>query len=548
MRSLSHSDRGARGNRWSTSRRSFDALACIAAVLLLSGCGSQPDDPNPIASATIESPGPSASNRPGRVILFSMDTVRADRVGGYGTVETTPNLSKIAASGVRFRDFYAASSFTLPSTMSMLTGLDPLEHGIWNENAVLSDDVSTLAEVLRRSGYRTQGFHEGGYVAEKFGFGRGFDAYKSFAQRKVVVEGLWLLLDWMRSASNQPYFLFLHTYAAHDPYGGFERYRRESPERGLPNDDGLEELRRRYPRRPAGMLSHTSDVPAVTRELCTFINQMISNSERLACGYNILHPSFSKSRHFVRDREALLAGYDDRIRQIDRAIGKIRDQLVELGQWDDTLLVVTSDHGESFFEHGLYRHSNVPFNEVLKVPLLISYPNRFKDIEQHVVPGLAWHLDLLPTILALAGLPAIDSARGSDLTGVIMGDEVVPADRAVFPSVLRLPHEGPSPLRRVVIRGAFKFIEGHPYFGDPDGFLFDLNSSAQEQQNLREQMPEEFEALSGMGSDYASGLVIHPARDRDTGLPITAAPGEISGIAELEPEEEAALRALGYRE
>ena len=202
-----------------------------------------------------------------------------------------------------------------------------------------------------------------------------------------------------------------------------------------------------------------------------------------------------------------------------------------------------------------FLHLSISFSEQSRpnhgtdqVPLFISYPKRLKNIGLQVLPGLTWHLDLMPTILAYAGITVQGSVRGLDLTGVIMGRGLVPKDRSIFLGVLRIPHEGRAPLRRVVYQHGFKFIEGHPYFGDPDGFLFDLDASAQEQQNLRLRAPPQFNALAEQARDYTSSLVIRHARDRVTGQLITALPGEISGIAELDPDEEAALRALGYRD
>ena len=125
----------------------------LIALLVKMACG--PDAPpvlsNETASST-DSGSDQTANRPDRIILISMDTVRADRVSGYGPASNTPHLAEIASEGVLFRNFYAASSYTLPSTMSMFTGLDPLEHGLWSEAALLSPDVRTLAEVLREAG------------------------------------------------------------------------------------------------------------------------------------------------------------------------------------------------------------------------------------------------------------------------------------------------------------------------------------------------------------------------------------------------------------
>ncbi|MBW2542279.1 MAG: sulfatase [Deltaproteobacteria bacterium] len=443
--STSGEESSARGLSISLVR--WVSIALLA--LGLFGCGQEDarrgaDESDERANAQDSRPkGDDAPERPGRIILFSMDTVRADRVSGYGAANTTPNLEEIAAEGVRFADFYAAASFTLPATMSIFTGLDALEHGLWNEAAVLAPEVPTLAELLRNAGYRTQAFHEGGYVDAEFGFDRGFDRYAAYPQRKVVQESLWSILDWMRSAGSEPYFLFLHTYAAHDPYGGFDRYRREHPERGLPTREQIEQWRRKYPKREPGAPSHASTAPAEIRKLCTLFNQLADdNSERLGCGYNNLPSGFPDTPHFELDRAALLRGYDDRIRSIDRALGQIRSLLVELDQWDDTLFIITSDHGEAFFEHGLYRHDQVPFDEALRIPLIISYPRLLREGGVRTVSGITWHLDLLPTILSLANVPQPANLRGVDLSPRLIGNGEEPADRVVFPGVLRVPNEG----------------------------------------------------------------------------------------------------------
>ncbi|HEX9814345.1 MAG TPA: sulfatase [Myxococcota bacterium] len=503
-------------------------------------------DPNARASRARSA---NAHERPGRIILFSMDTVRADRVSGYGTAATTPNLEEIAAEGVRFTSFYAAASFTLPATMSIFTGLDALEHGLWNEAAVLAPEVPTLAELLREAGYRTQAFHEGGYVDAEFGFDRGFDRYVAYPQRKVVEESLWSILDWMRSAANEPYFLFLHTYAVHDPYGGFDRYRREHPERGLPTKEEIEQWRRKFPAREPGATSHAATAPAKIREFCTLFNQLANdNSERLGCGYNRLPAGFPDTPHFELDRSALLRGYEDRIRSIDRAIGQIRSLLVELDQWDDTLFIITSDHGEAFFEHGLYRHDQVPFDEALKIPLIVSYPRLLRESEVRSVAGVAWHLDLLPTILSLANVPYPGRLRGVDFTPRLIGNGNETDERVVFPGVLRIPNEGMEPIRRVAVGSRFKMIEGHAKFGDVEGLLFDLGESPEEQRNLRTERVEIFDDYTERIERYERELEPHPAIHRTTRKPITTQPGEFPAKFTLSPEEEEMLRALGYRD
>ena len=528
-----------------------------AAALSIALAGCEAADPATEASAPDEKPAPDdarreasrSPERPGRIILFSMDTVRAASVSGYANTDTTPNLEAIAAQGVRFSDFYAAATFTLPATMSIFTGLDALEHGLWNEAAVLSPEVPTLAELLGDAGYRTQAFHEGGYVGANFGFDRGFEQYYFYRQRKVVQESLWPILEWMRSAADEPYFLFLHTYAAHDPYGGFDRYRREHPERELPTRAEIDQFRIEFAMREIGVPTPAMTAPTEIRALCTLFNQLADdNAERLACGYNYLPASFPETPHFELDRAALVRGYEQRIRSIDRALGQIRALLTELDQWDDTLFVITSDHGEAFFEHGMYKHDQVPFDEVLRVPLILSYPRLLRERTVRVNTRLAWHLDLLPTILGLANVDYPGELRGVDLLARSKGAEPSETGRTIFPGVLRIPNEGMEPIRRVAVNHRFKLIEGHPKFGDGEGLLFDRQESPDERENLRTANPEVFDALTERTRRYESELEIRPAIHRETGQPITTTPGEFPATFELTPEEEKFLRALGYRD
>jgi arylsulfatase A-like enzyme len=534
--------------------RSRVPLLLIAGMAALA-CGSDPvppetdETPAPLETEHSSEDGPAAHDRPGRILLISMDTVRADRVSGAGDLDLTPRLAEIAAEGVRFERFYAAASYTLPATMSIFTGRDPIEHGVWTEAASLAPGVPTLAEVLANAGYTPVGLHEGGYVAGHFGFDRGFQNYTRLDQRQVIESGFPALLGWIRATGNQPYFLFVHTYAAHAPYGGFERYQETAPDRRLPDAAGLSGLREQYPRTGPNAVSPAATAPDETRRLCSLYNQLRDDiGGFLGCGYGTLSPSFSETPEFERDRAALLASYDARIRAIDSAIGQIRDLLVDLGLWDDTLLIVTSDHGEAFFEHGLYQHDQVPFEEVLRVPLIISWPDRLRDGDVRSIDSLAWHLDLMPTLLGLADLTPPAGLRGMDLTPLLTGSGAIDSERVLHPAVFRMPQGGVGSVRRVALAGDEKYIEGHPDFGDADGLLFDLSETPDESANLREERPGRFRALAESVSRYEDSLERIPALHRGTGAPITQRPGEFIEAPTLAPQEEAALRALGYRE
>jgi arylsulfatase A-like enzyme len=477
-------------------------MACAA-------CGAPSDAPPP----------------PGRIVLLSMDTVRADHVAGYGGEANTPVLAEIAREGVVFQRFYAASNYTLPSHMSIFTGLDPMEHGVVVGAARLAPEVETLAERLAAAGWLTWSFNESGYVADRYGFDRGFREYRQLPPKAVVTSALDEVLAWMRAHREERYFLFLHTYSAHYPYGGYGRYRREHPERGLLSEARIRELRGRSSRSRDRLGRAEYGFPAAVRAQCTLYNQLAENYDRvLGCGYSWLPADFRESPHYApSDLDAVMRSYDERIGDVDRALGRIRQLLRELRQWDDTLLVVTSDHGEGFFEHGLVQHDYSPFEEVMRVPLVLSFPRR---LGAGRVDALAWHLDLLPTVLGLAGVPAPAGLRGVDLIPLL--SDAPARQRSLFPVVLSAPNRARKPVRRVALHGGLKWIEGHPSFGDPGGLLFDLAQDPGERRNLRSTRPADARLLDALALEYARGLA-PPA-------PINAETGERIDLSSLVPQ------------
>ncbi len=510
-------------------RSRFVALL-FSAALAICACGSSDD----------------AAPRPARIILFSMDTVRAGSVSGYGSAATTPRLAEIAAEGSLFERFYAASSFTIPSHMSIFTGLDPAEHGVYGLQTRLAPEVLTLAERLAGAGYQTQAFHEDAYVAARFGFDDGFAAYVELPRVGLVKQGLPRVLAWMNEQGDRPYFLFLHTYAAHVPYGGYERYRAEHPERGLPERSELRQLPGSDPRsNPPG-----ARLPAAQRLLCSVANQFAEGpADVLPCGSRRLPPAFTNSPHFDLDRAAMLRSYEQRIALVDRAIGAIRDDLVARGQWDDTLLIVTADHGEAFYEHGgLWGHGYVPFDEVLHVPLVISYPRFLREAGVRVVSDLAWHLDLFPTVLGFAHESVPQELRGRDLRDSMRGAHALPRDAAVFPTVLRSAHLPPVPLRRVALSESFKWIEGHEIFGAEQNLLFDLAADPTERRNLCQTDAEACRRLEASARAWEHGLRPQAPVQQRTGARTPPTGRGASEPADVSHDEQEKLRALGYVE
>jgi arylsulfatase A-like enzyme len=482
--------------------------------------------------------------RPKRIILISLDTVGARHVGGYGDAKT-PTLEKIAADGARYDRFYAASTYTLPSHMSMMTGLDPIEHGVVNLPSRLAPRVPTLASELRKAGYHTKAVTEGGFIGSIYGFDQGFDEVIERVADEIPKTTIWGVLDWMRTKEKTPYFLFIHTYVAHVPYGGFRNFRDRHPELDLPDEPEIIDLKKRFPVASINEpVPAPRDIPAELRFMCTFYNNVAdTHRDVIGCGDRQFKSDFLESEHFDAYREGLVDAHREAIRRGDRMVGQIRDVLIELGQLDDTLLVVTSDHGDAIFEHGVHEHDYLPFDEVVKVPLVLSYPRRVEGGQ--VIRGLGWHLDLFPTILSLAGIRVDGDLHGMDLSGGLLGDESISDDRAIHPILLRPANRSPMPRRRMTLRGDYKFIEGHRIYGDPEGLLYDVQNSPGEDENLRESMPEVFAELRELALDFEGGLTPGEPIHRETKRPISPFPGDVEPF-ELSEEVRRGLAELGY--
>jgi len=271
--------------------------------------------------------------------------------------------------------------------------------------------------------------------------------------------------------------------------------------------------------------------------VCDLYNALAPGpTDVLSCGGISFEGKFPATEHFESDLKAIRKSYEARVSQIDRALGELRETLSTLGAWEDTLLVLTSDHGEAFFEHSRYQHVYIPFDEVLRVPLIVSYPRRL-PAAPGPIEDLAWHLDLMPTILDLAEIPAPAGLTGRSLVPLLEGSERASAERAVFPAVLPAVETPENPLRRVVVKGALKHIEGHLRFGDETGLLFDLSRDPGEKQNLRDLRPDDVAALVSLGESYEDEL----ARRSPF---VSGRRGEMRGA--LSEEERLELEALGY--
>ncbi len=299
------------------------------------------------------------------VVVVSIDTLRADHVGVYGDEDArTPTLDALAKGGVWYANAYSASMWTVPSHRSLLSGRFPAP----SDAAPESTDGSPywLAEIFRNGGYLTAGFTGGGYVSDRWGFATGFDSYYMYRQPKETTQHCTPeRLDghqvferarrWLRERAAQPFFLFVHTYDAHD----------------------------RCPVWPKGVGPYDQwpdPGPEGRRRVTRF--------------------------------------YADMIAEVDELVGSLVRELETIGVAEQTIMVVTSDHGEGLWEHGSYGHGCVfkPYESVVRVPLIVRPIGKLPQPGRIDQPVAA--VDVAPTLLALTNLPRPASMDGYVLPGL----------------------------------------------------------------------------------------------------------------------------------
>jgi arylsulfatase A-like enzyme len=357
------------------------AASTVIALVGIGAFVSWPPASGPAAPMAV--PPPSGAPN---IVFITLDTVRADHLSSYGySRPTTPNIDRFAKTGVLFENAIAPSSWTLASHASMFTGLLPQQHGAdWA--VPLESSPWTLAEILRLRGYETAGFAANlDYMQKGWGVGQGFGTYsdnrtclrRNLAQTllgNAVIQPLyqhfwtydWFsrrdaqeinrsVYRWCRRRTNRPYFLFINYFDVHDPYVTNEPY--EHLFGGVP--------------------------PNLTRELHL-------DSKEANYRYK-----------FTRQELAsLVDGYDNCLAYLDSRVGKLLDFLRRSRQWQNTVVIVTSDHGEGLGGHGNYEHGRNLYREELRVPLIIAGPGVPNGVR---ISHLVGTRQLFSTVLDLAG-------------------------------------------------------------------------------------------------------------------------------------------------
>jgi len=367
------------------------ALACLSLMTLLCACG-RVDSRGPHA-APAEERGP----HPLGVVLILVDTLRADHVGAYGcTRGLTPAIDALAAESLVFGNTWAASSWTRSSVASILTSRYPTSIGVLEREDALPGSVSTLAEIVAAEGFTSHGICTNGNAGSTWGFDQGFDSFVvpettvSYPDDFPMIPAEAVTasaVEWLEAKRDDtPFLLYLHYTDPHDPY---------LPHPGLlgePEPEGRFDGSRRD-----------------LRELDRLPPDEVTQADR--------------------DRIRYL--YAGEVRYVDHWIGELLRELRRLDRYDESLVLLTSDHGEGLWDHGERAHGVDLHQEQTRVPLILKFPESF-DVPPTRVDRPAGHTDIVPTILAAYGIPPVEGMQGEDLGQVLRRDRPAPEARTAY--------------------------------------------------------------------------------------------------------------------
>lgn len=380
------------------------------------------------------------------VVVYLVDTLRADRLGCYGNPSgLSPHADALARDGVLFEHAVAHCSWTTPSVVSILTGLRPSRHGVNSRLSVLPDEAVTAAELLREAGYQTAGYSTNAYITERAGFDQGFDHFEFSYRRSHEVTAA--VAAWLEERDrNRPFFLYVHTIDPHAPY-----------------DPGLEYRQRFAPDVRDPKIGTTEHLRALGDKLVPATDEVTADLRRL---------------------------YDAEVAENDDALGRLVEALRQNGLWEDTVVVFVADHGEEFREHGVFGHGWDLYGEVLDVPLIVRAPGGLRGKR---VGELVQHTDVLPTVLDAVGVAIPPGLDGMSLWDVIHGAGRPPGDRA---ALSYMDYEGRRGI--AVATGRWKLIVPLSPNFMRGRELYDRDADPGELENVAERFPVRSGSLAAL--------------------------------------------------
>ena len=388
----------------------------------------------------------SPEDRP-NIVLISIDSLRPDRLGIYGhDRDTSPNIDRFASEAVVFDSAFSTTSWTLPSHVSMLTGLYPEVHGVARGKQRVGDSAVLASEMLREEGYQALAVVAGPYLRSRFGFNQGWDDYDDYTisvrGKRATTGGPFTprqhrrIVEMLDGRDSRPLFLFLHYWDVHYDYNPPEPWASMFD----PDYEG------------------SLDVGLYT-----------SNEG--------IHPGMDR-----RDLEHLLALYDGEVAYTDHWIGELFNELRQRQLFDESIIIVTSDHGDEFFEHGHKGHRVNLYNSTLQIPLIVRFPQARWGGERVSVPVSL--VDLVPTLLAWLSVDPPTVINGRSLIP-LLDPQTGDATRVVFADLVSE--------QKTMISGNWKLLVG-PRGADATE-LYDLAEDPNERNDRSLDEPERTEDM-----------------------------------------------------
>ena len=443
------------------------------------------------------------------IILIVADTLRSDHLGCYGYLKNiSPHLDEFSKDSLLFENAYAPIPSTLPSHVSIVTGLYPDVHQMFDEAnnldaglyKELSPRFSTIAEKLKEIGYKNIGIVSSIWLKDSFGFGRKFDYYhrvhESLTPSVKINEKVFTWLGWLMGEEQPKFFMFLHYYDPHsDPY-----------------IKGKNELPYYAP-------------PPYFEKYCegqSGILQIQNNVNSYATSF-LMYSNVNRMRIEDDQVESIISLYDAGVAFFDSQIGKLFSELKRRGLYDQSLIIFTSDHGEEFREHGEFIHNQI-YEENIHVPLMIKFPGgRFANEKVESPVEL---IDIKSTILDYLEVPISSHVQGKSLLSLI--DKSPKSANIVI-----CRQKTPAGNKIYSLRdGRFKLIYN---FHTLESELYDLNVDSLEKSNIAVSNKEEVARLQNKLEKIV-----------ENNMELSNLPSELTEDIILNHDEIRKLKSLGY--
>lgn len=506
-----------------TARRLTGLSVVVGVLAALSGC-KQPEAKAPPEFGLL----PQGAKKP-NIIFILVDTLRADRLGVYGsTAKLTPTMDQIGREGVVFDRCFAPAPWTLPSVASMFVSYYPSVHkateyeivegmdqGRIAKVAVLDNEkFETMAGILRSGGYETAGFVANKFLKADYGFAKGFSHYDtSFSGNTVhgdvVNAAATKWLDEGRASADKPLFLYLHYMDVHGPYNA-------APEFMDPLLDAVENT---------PMEKRTALKPQQIATLNPYLNRppvhngSVWDKER-----------FEALRGYL---EYWRARYDAGVAEMDSVLAKMISELDKRGLWKDSLVILASDHGEALCEHGFWEHGYSMMQTDLHVPLVIRWPE-ILPAGSRVMENVSL-IDLLPTMATQLRMPLEANFQGRSLVGA-MARTPLPKPVLIFAEAVKA-----GPTQHAIVEGDWKLMRwSAPDQTNPDG----TTKPGPRQHFLMNLKDDPLETTHQGGADTRDILIrLNGSMDTQISVNATIAPDVVVKMGEGDAAE---LRAVGY--